>query len=174
MGRRKKHAAFDPARLSAMTVAEKLRLFEDFNELFHYELTQIPIEQLKTTRSGKAEDIAQQYYEEQGHEVYRSRVTDGYRVIGVEYYWSDHAGKVSDADRIKISRLKTLLGPQGFEELAYLVKDKSGTPDLLLIKDGQIRFIEVKYNHETVKFPTLYFWLKYGAKWPLSILRVVR
>lgn len=106
--------------------------------------------------------------------MYRSRVKDGYRVIGVEYYWQDHASKVSPNDQAKIDRLKKLLDPAEFKELAYLAKDKSGTPDLLLIKDEKVSFVEVKFNHETVKFPTVYFWLKYGERWPMSILRVIR
>lgn len=174
MGRNKKQVIFDSARFLDMTSAEKVRIFEEYNELFFYELAQIPVEEMKTTQIGKAEDIAERHYKEQGYEVYRSRVTDGYRVIGVEYYWADHADKVSDADREKIARLKAVLGRDGFEDLAYLVKDKTGTPDLLLIKDGRVRFVEVKYNYETVKMATVLFWLRYSSRWPLSILRVVR
>lgn len=174
MGRRKKQVSVDVERFSAMQKSEKVQIFEDFNELFHYELSQIPHDELKTVLKGKAEDIAQRHYEGMGYEVYRSRVTDGYRVIGVEYYWKDHANKVSAEDWAKIDRLKKLLTPEEFEDLAHLVKEKSGTPDLLLIKDEKVSFVEVKFNHETVKFPTIHFWLKYGDRWPTSILRVIR
>lgn len=174
MGRRKKQVVFDSDRFGAMPTAEKISLFEDFNQLFYYELSKIPTAELKTTKTGKAEDIAQQYYEELGYEVYRSRIEDGYRIIGVEFYWQDYADKLSEQSKQTISRLKEVLDPTGFKELAYLAKDKAGTPDLLLIKGNKVSFVEVKYNYETVKFPTIHFWLKYGEKWPTSILRVVR
>lgn len=86
-----------------MSVVEKVRLFEDFNELFYYELSLIPYEELKTPQHGKAEDIAQKYYEGMGYEVYRSRVADGYRVIGVEYYWQDHAKKFRERIGVKLT-----------------------------------------------------------------------
>lgn len=174
MGRRKKQVSVDVDRFSVMPTTEKIELFENFNELFHYELSRIPYSELKTDRKGKAEDIAQRHFEELGYEVYRSRVSDGYRVIGVEYYWQEHADKVSVADRARIDHLKKLLTSEEFEDFAYLAKEKSGTPDLLLIKDEKVSFVEVKFNYETVKFPTIYFWLKYGERWPTSILRVIR
>ena len=63
--------------------------------------------------------------------------------------------------------------PEEFKELAYMVKDKNGTPDLLLIKDNAISFVEVKFNYETVKYSTIEFYIRYGERWPTSILRVI-
>jgi len=57
MGRRKKQVPVDTERFSAMPTAKRVQLFEDFNELFHYELSQIPYKELRTDRQGKAEDI---------------------------------------------------------------------------------------------------------------------
>ena len=55
-----------------------------------------------------------------------------------------------------------------------MVKEKSGTPDLMLIIGDHIRFVEVKYNYEAVKPSTIEFFIKYGDKWPTSILRIIR
>jgi hypothetical protein len=61
-----------------------------------------------------------------------------------------------------------------FKDLAMMVKDKNGTPDLLLIRNNKISFVEIKYNYETVKPSTVEFYIKYGDKWPTSILRIIR
>ena len=54
-----------------------------------------------------------------------------------------------------------------------MVQTKNGTPDLLLIKDQKISFVEVKFNYETVKPSTVQFYLKHGGKWPISIIRII-
>ena len=174
MGRKKKQVVVHTDRMTALSTEEKLKVFEDFEQIFYHELSRIPNEELVTAIEGKAEDIAEKHYRDLGFKVYRSRVCGGYRAIGVEYYWSEYADKISEEDRGMIAELKTLLPINHFQELAYLVKEKSGTPDLLLVRDGKIAFVEVKYNYETVKAPTIYFWLKYGDRWPTKILRVVR
>ena len=94
--------------------------------------------------------------------------------IGVEFYWEEYKSKISETDRKLIQILRELLSPKEFQELAIMVKEKNGTPDLLLIKNNKISFVEVKYNYETVKSSTVEFFLRYGHKWPISILRIVR
>ncbi|MGR3913967.1 MAG: hypothetical protein OD918_05495 [Gammaproteobacteria bacterium] len=174
MGRKKKIVEIDEKKFSSMGREEKLRLFHDFNQLFHYELAKIPYYEMETMQMGSAESIAEEHYRENGYEVYRSRVSGGYRTIGVEYYWKHFASRITAADKALIARLKGLMSPMEFEELAYMVKEKSGTPDLLLIKESKINFVEVKFNYETVKPPTVEFYVRHGNKWPTSILRVIR
>ncbi len=153
---------------------EKLELCKNFNQLFYYELSKIPYKELEVFERGRAESIAERLFNERGYEVYRSRIKGGYRTIGVEFYWRDFASQVTEEDRELIRKLKSLMSPNEFKELAYMVQDKSGTPDLLLIKDEKISFVEVKFNYETVKHSTVEFYIKYGQKWPISILRVIR
>ena len=174
MGRKKKVIEIDEDKFSSMERIDKLNLFRDFNQLFHYELSRIPYSEIAVTKKGKAESIAEEYYKEKGYEVYRSRVNGGYRCIGVEFYWQSFLSKITEDDRALISRLKHLMLPKEFKELAYMVKEKNGTPDLLLIKDDKISFVEVKFNYETVKHSTVEFYIRYGDRWPTSILRVLR
>ena len=126
------------------------------------------------SKKGKAESIAEKYYQNKGFQVYRSRINDGYRCIGVEFYWKEYKSKISESDRKLIQLLRGLLSPWEFEELAMIVQEKSGTPDLLLIKNDKISFVEIKFNYKTVKSSTVEFFLKYGHKWPISILRIIR
>lgn len=174
MGRKKKIVDIDETRFSAMIKTDKIKLFSDSNQLFHYELSKIPYSEMETSESGKAEIIAQQYYESRGYEVFRSKVNGGYRSIGVEFYWKDYAEKITLEDRVLIHKLKSLMSDAEFKKLAYMVKDKSGTPDLLLIKNNKISFVEVKFNYETVKHTTVEFYVRYGDKWPTSIFRIIR
>lgn len=174
MGRRKKVVEIDEEKFSSMPLQEKLKLFSDFNQLFHYELSRIPYYEIQVTKKGKAETIAEEYFKIKGYEVYRSRVNGGYRCIGVEFYWQDFSSKITDEDKKLIKRLKNLMPPEEFKELAYMVKDKNGTPDLLLVKEEKISFVEVKFNYETVKSSTIEFYIRYGGRWPTSILRVLR
>ncbi len=174
MGRRKKVVEIDEEKFSSMDRIEKLGLFSDFNQLFHYELSRIPCSKIQVTQKGKAESIAEEYFKEKGYEVYRSRTNGGYRCIGVEFYWQDFSSKITLEDRKLIKRLRNLMSPEEFKELAYMVKDKNGTPDLLLIKEEKITFVEVKFNYETIKPSTVEFYIRYGDRWPISILRVLR
>ena len=174
MGRKKKIVAVDEKRFSVMSKSEKLKIFRDFNQLFHYELSKIPYFEIEVAEKSKAELIAQRYYSQKGYEVYHSKVNGGYRVIGVEFYWQDFATKITEEDRLLIQKLKSLMSPDEFQELAYMVKEKNGTPDLLLIKDERVSFVEVKYNYETVKPPTIEFFIRFGERWPISILRILR
>lgn len=173
MGRNKKTITIDRDKFSSMEKTEKLSLFSDFQQLFHYELSNIPYHEIEANRKEKAEQIAEDYFKEKGFEVYRSRVNGGYRCIGVEFYWQDFASKITEGDKTLIERLKKLMPPAEFKELAYMVKEKNGTPDLLLIKDNRISFVEVKFNYETVKYSTVEFYIRYGERWPTSILRVI-
>jgi hypothetical protein len=174
MGRKKKTIDIDTAKFEDMPRADKLALFNDFNQLFNFELSKIPYDELLVSDTGKAETIAENYFREKGYHVYRSRVNGGYRSIGVEFYWRDFEDKISIEDRALIVKLKSLMTPAEFMDLAMMVKDKNGTPDLLLIKDDKISFVEIKYNYETVKTSTVEFYIKYGDKWPTSILRIIK
>ncbi|MEK6755207.1 MAG: hypothetical protein AABZ02_03545 [Bacteroidota bacterium] len=151
MGRNKKVVEIDGAKFEAMTHFAKLRLFEDFTQLFHHELSKIPYSEITVMSKEKAESVAEDYYRKKGFEVYRSRIKDGYRSIGVEFYWKDYKDKLLDSDRKLIALLKGIMPGKDFEELAMIVEQKNGTPDLLLIKNERIEFVEVKYNYETVK-----------------------
>jgi hypothetical protein len=173
MGRNKKTISIDRDKFSSMEKTEKIALFSDFQQLFHYELSNIPYHEIEANRKDKAEQIAEDYFKEKGFEVYRSRVNGGYRCIGVEFYWQDFASKITEGDKKLIERLKALMPLAEFKELAYMVKEKNGTPDLLLIKDNRISFVEVKFNYETVKYSTVEFYIRYGERWPTSILRVI-
>jgi hypothetical protein len=174
MGRKKKTVNIDKAKFDSMSREDKLALFHDFNQLFNYELSKIPYDELFVSATGKAETIAENYFQEKGYHVYHSRVNGGYRSIGVEFYWRDFEDKISIEDRALIGKLKSLMTPAEFMDLAMMVKDKNGTPDLLLIKDDKISFVEIKYNYETVKTSTVEFYIKYGDKWPTSILRIIK
>ena len=174
MGRKKKVIAVDEERFSSMEKPEKLAMFRDFNQLFYYELSKIPYSEIKVSQIGRAESIAEEYYREKDYDVYRSRIKNGYRTIGVEFYWQDFSTKITPCDMLLIEKLKSLMSAIEFKELAYMVKEKNGTPDLLLIKDDKISFVEVKYNYETVKPATVEFYIRYGHRWPTSILRVIR
>ena len=174
MGRNKKEVVVDEEKLGSMSNSAKLQLINDYNQLFHYELSRIPYSELEVTEKGKAESIAESHYRNEGFEVFRSRINNGYRSIGVEFYWEEYKNKIFESDEKLIQLLKDLLSPQEFEELANMVQEKNGTPDLLLIKNNKISFVEVKYNYETVKSSTVEFYLRYGHKWPISILRIIR
>lgn len=173
MGRNKKTITVDRDKFSSMEKSEKLTLFSHFQQLFYYELSRIPYHEIVTNRKEKAELIAEDYFKEKGYEVYRSKVNGGYRCIGVEFYWQSFASKITEEDKKLIVRLKTLMLPAEFKEFAYMVKEKNGTPDLLLIKDNKISFVEVKFNYETVKHSSVEFYIRHGERWPMSILRVV-
>lgn len=147
---------------------------EQLNQFFKDELQDIPCLQIKVSEKRNTEDIAEDYYKKQGYDVYRSRINHGYRSIGVEYYWRQYASKITDEDRQMIEKLKACLPKEKFYELAYMVQNKKGCPDLLLHKNNKISFVEVKYNDEAVKFPTIEFYIKYGVKWDISILRVYK
>ena len=173
MGRNRKEVAVDVVKMDAMSISEKLQLMDDCNQLFHHELSKIPYIELIVTDKRKAESVAEEYYRGRGFQVYRSRVKDGYRSIGVEFYWKQYQGKITESDRKLIGLLRNILSSEEFEELAMMVQAKNGTPDLLLIKDQKISFVEVKFNYETVKPSTVWFYLKHGGKWPISIIRII-
>lgn len=157
-----------------MTKTDKLKIIKSYDKLFNTELSKIPYSELKIIEKGRAEDVAEEYYRQQGYEVYRSRVKKGYRSIGAEYYWKSFIPKLSKEDKHLIEKLKTILPEKLLKRFAYMVKNKKGTPDLLLIKNDKIEFVEVKYNNETVKRSTVEFYIKYGDEWPISLLRVIR
>ena len=98
-----------------MSTGEKLNLFADYNELFHHTLSKIPYSEIQTTQGGKAELIAEELFEKSGFEVHRSRVNNGYRCIGVEYYWQKYKDKISNSDKALIAKLKKILSKEDFE-----------------------------------------------------------
>jgi len=174
MGRNKKRIDVNMVKFDGMTASDKLTLISDYNQLFHYELSKIPYSEMVVLVNGKAEDIAEEHYRKEGFQVYRSRIKYGYRSIGVEFYWQEYKEKLSSLDRDLITLLKSIMSPNDFRDLAMIVQIKSGTPDLLLIKNDKISFVEVKFNHELVKPSTVEFFLKYGGRWPISIIRIIR
>lgn len=173
MGRNKKDVVVDAEKVGAISTSEKLQLINDYNQLFYYELSKIPYVELTVSDKGKAESVAEEYYRSRDFQVYRSRVRNGYRSIGVEFYWKEYQSKISESDRKLIRSLRNILSHEEFEELAMMVQTRNGTPDLLLIKDQKISFVEVKFNYETVKPSTVQFYLKHGGKWPISIIRII-
>jgi len=43
-----------------------------------------------------------------------------------------------------------------------------------LIQANQINFLKMKYNDETVKHSTVEFFIRFGERGPVSILRIMR
>jgi hypothetical protein len=123
-------------------------------------------------KEGKAEDLAEDYFSKKGFIVYRSRVKKGYRIIGVRYYWKKYEVLLTNEDNDIISTIYNVLGEERFKELAYLIKEKNGCPDLMLIKNKKINFVEVKSNYEEIKSSTLEFFIKINKKYPFYILRI--
>ena len=164
----------DEEKILKMTKEEKISVIETYKQLMFYELNNLPEEKIRVFDTRGAEYIAEEYFESQGYSVYRSRVKDGYRSVGVEFYWPQYKDKITKKDREMIEKLKSIMSYEDFYEFAYIVKDKRGTPDLLLIKDDKISFVEVKCNYETIKDPTIEFFIRYKDKWPLKVLRVIK
>lgn len=147
-----------------------IELIEKYHEVIATERAKIPEKILKVKEVRKPEALAEIYYVLQDFDVYRSRVVDGYRSIGTAIYWTKFANKITPREA---RLLNCLRDREDFEELVWAVKDKNGTPDLMLLKNEAISFIEVKANNETVKTSTVEFFIRYGHKWPISILRIV-
>lgn len=156
-----------------MSNTDKLSLFNSFEQLFHLELAKIPHLLLELPLANtKAETIAEAYYRNKGYDVYRSRVSNGYRCIGTEFYWPEYKNNLLPSDKKLVALLKSILSPNDLLALATIVERKNGTPDFLLIKDNQLEFVEVKFNNELVKPSTVEFFLRHSHKWKISILRV--
>ena len=149
----------------------KLETIQLYHQLIETEKVKIPETVLRVKALKKVEDLAEAYYQLQDFEVYRSRVVNGYRSMGVALYWTEFANKLSPRDA---KLLVYLRDRDDFETLAWAVKDKNGTPDFLLLRDKEMQFVEVKSNNETVKTSTVEFFIKYGHLWPISILRIVK
>lgn len=62
MGRNKKEVKVDEGKLEKMSTFEKLKLVDDYNQLFNYELSRIPYSELVVSEKVKAESIAEEYY----------------------------------------------------------------------------------------------------------------
>lgn len=173
MGRNKKQIEYDQNTLDRLSKNQKIATFDIYAQIIQYELDKIPYIEKRISTKEKAESVAERYFEGIGYEVFRSRVTDGYRCIGVNYYWQKFADKITDRDKYFISRIHSILKADEIREFANIVRVKNGTPDLLLIKDDKISFVEVKADYETVKDSTVHFFVRYGEKWPLSIFRIL-
>ncbi len=155
------------------TMGNKSKIIQKYHDLISHELSKIKKEVLYTNFSKrKAEDIAEKFYTRKGYTVLRSKVKDGYRIIGVEFYWREYKDKLTSKDKKMVSIIKSVTSSQEFKELAYLFRDKNGCPDLMLIKKGSIKFVEVKSNNEEVKTPTIEFFIKLNNKYDLEILRI--
>ena len=174
MGRLKKVVEIDREVVEKLSTKEKLELLEAASQVFNYTLEQIPVVEVEAVLNRKAEIQAKVYCEQKGFEVYTSKTNGGYRSIGTEFYWQEFKECISDNDKLMIDKLKQILSPEDFKDLAFAVRDKNGTPDFLLIKNGKLMFAEVKYGYETVKTSTIKFFLLYGDKWSVIILRVVK
>ena len=163
---------------SEMSKEEKINIFNTFELLIESELAMMGEEQLQVgkeiTKGIGAEDIAVQYYESHGFEVYRSRVKNGYRAICAERFWPEYLDKLTEEDKKMLNKIHAILTDKEFTEISSAIRYKSGTPDLLLVKDGKIRFVEVKSDNETVKSSTVKFFIEHKEKWSVSILRVRR
>ena len=151
----------------------KSKIIQKYHSLINKELLKIKQEVIHTKATNKkAEDIAEKYYRKRGYTVLRSKVKGGYRVIGVEFYWQEYTDKLSPTDKKIINIIKSVTLPNVFKELAYLFKNKNGCPDLMLISNGKIKFVEVKSNNEEIKTPTIEFFIKLNDDYDLEILRI--
>src|SRR5437879_2127588 len=131
------------------TELDDLELFRRFEFMFERRLSEIPITEI--IGEGKAENVAERHYLSLGYRVYRSRVVNGYRCLGVLDYWRKWSNRLQSKDREMLDLLKSSLSKEELDLLVGAVKDKVGTPDLLLFKSGKVSFVEVKANSETVK-----------------------
>ena len=150
------------------------KIIERYHNLIEKEFKKIKDTVIKSSSKESSEDIAEDYFKKLGYDVFRSKVKSGYRIIGIEYYWNikKYIDKLTDTDKKIIKIIKSVTTPTKFKELAYLFKDKNGCPDLMLIKNNKIKFVEVKTNNEEVKTPTIEFFIKLNNKYPLEILRI--
>ena len=85
---------------------EKLQLLNNFHILFESELVRIPEEKIRLQKSAKPEVLAKQHFTLKGYEVFFSRVRNGYRSIGSEFYWKGFVGKRTGEDVYLITKLK--------------------------------------------------------------------
>jgi len=161
-----------PEMFAHLSKEEKLAIRRTSADLFDYELSKIPKHELIVQEVRDAEKTATEHYTREGFKVFSSKINGGYRCIGSEFYWKEFKGRMVGENASIIAALKFALSPEEFEDLAMAVKSKAGTPDLLLLKDKKISFVEVKCNNEVVKDSTVDFFIKYGDKWNISILRV--
>jgi len=148
-------------------------ILEKYHKIMSGVMSKLKRKELVLTfkKGQKAEDLAENYYTKKNYIVYRSRVKAGYRIIGVKYYWKEYEDLLTKEDKKIVYHLHSILGEKKFKELAYLVRDKNGCPDLMLVKGKKLQFVEVKTNNEEIKSSTLEFYIK-NKKYPLSILRI--
>jgi len=152
----------------------RLKTIDEYHKIMDSILLELNKTQIIIKYDGKkkSEILAEEYYRKKGYTVYRSRVRNGYRIIGARYYWKEWEEVLNNTDKEIINTLLNILGEKKLRELAYLTKDKNGCPDLMLIKDNKIQFVEVKTNNEEIKMATCEWFIKNENKYPISILRV--
>lgn len=88
------------------------------------------------------------YYRDKGYTVYKGNVFE-YRGISNCYWNVKTTGRT---DSIVKHIQKTVNNDQLYKELQLLFYKKKGLPDLMLIKDNQISFIEVKINRDGISY----------------------
>lgn len=148
-------------------LSSDLDLFTKFDEMFQRRLAEIPTKQISGV--GRPEDVADAYYTNMGFHVFRSRARDGYRcLVDASANWH----KLKQKDRETVTAIKSSIPLDVYILLVKAIRSKVGTPDLLLLKDGTLSFVEVKALRESVQPCTVRFFLSYAHIWSISILRV--
>lgn len=144
-----------------------LDLYERFQKMFQRRLAEIPVQTIVGT--GWAEDVGDKHFTEQGFQVFHSHAKNGYRCI---VDWAVNFHRYSPKAKAIVNAIHTALPANEFALLVNAVRDKTGTPDLLLLKDKRVSFVEVKNGREEVKPCTIKFYIRYSHLWPLTLLRV--
>lgn len=146
-------------------VKADLDLYKSFEEMLERRLAEIPTQNISAT-SGWSEDVAAQHFSQLGFHVFHSRVRDGYRsLIDAAVHWH----KLGAKDRKMVTLIRSSIPLDEYVLLVKAIRDKVGTPDLLLLKDNKLSFVEVKEKYELVKPCTIRFYLLYHHLWPISV-----
>lgn len=146
-----------------------MKIIGKYNELYNSKLQLIPEKTLHTNSKVKSEKFVKKHFEKMGYIVLNGTI-HGYRVIG----WPDHWWHLKGQEKKALKTIQSILSSEEFDELAKMIVDKNGCPDLMIIKNRKIEFIEVKSNNETVKPVTIEFLIKLKEKYPISIIRVIK
>ena len=154
--------------MNSYQLMKDLELYAEFEAMIQRRLAEIPT-QSGVSGVGKAEDIAEERFHLLGFHVFRSRARNGYRCL---VDWATRFHNYSAKDKAMVNLIHTTLQVNEFHLLVNAIRDKVGTPDLLLLKDKAVSFVEVKQLNEEVQPCTIKFFLRYNHLWPLSILRV--
>ena len=145
------------------------RIVDEYKTLVDTKLKLIPEIVIYTSSKEKSEKLVKKHFEKRGYLVFNGTI-HGYRVIGWPGYWDS----LKTREKRALDTIKSILPSEDFEKLAKMIVDKNGCPDLMIIKDKKIEFVEVKSNNETVKPVTVEFFIKLKEKYPISIVRVIK